>query len=136
MLITPDVPIMCIHQAAQAYHVPPALILAIIKVEGGKRGTLSSNTNGTHDYGIMQINSVWLEKLRPYGFTPERIQYDACANIWVGTWILSQKMNSSRDVWKDIANYHSYSQAENKNYQWKVWQEYRLIKQPTTKSQL
>lgn len=127
MLVPLDIPSYCVQQAAQVYHVPPALILAIMKVEGGKRGTLSDNTNGTHDYGVMQINSLWLEKLRPYGFTPERIQYDACANIWVGTWILSQKMNNSKDIWKGIANYHSYSEKENKVYQWKVWQAYQSI---------
>lgn len=127
MLIPPDVPLMCIHQAAYAYHVPVALILAIIKVEGGKRGTISKNKNGTRDFGIMQINSVWLEKLRPYGFTPERIQYDACANIWVGAWILSQHMKKSSEIWKSIGNYHSYTDKENKAYQWKVWQAYIAI---------
>lgn len=134
MLIVPDVPLMCVQQAAYAYHVPSALILAIIKVEGGKRGTLSKNRNSTHDYGIMQINSIWLEKLRPYGFTPTRIQYDACANIWVGTWILSQKMNNSKDIWKGVAYYHSYTEAENKAYQWKVWQAYQSITQHLSQS--
>jgi soluble lytic murein transglycosylase-like protein len=127
VLITPDIPTLCIQQAAQAYHVPAALILSILKVEGGKKGTLSKNTNGTYDYGPMQINTVWLDQLKPYGITSEHIRYDVCANIWVGTWILSQHMNKAKDIWRGIANYHSFTTSENKAYQWKVWQIYQTI---------
>src|SRR5882762_4685919 len=87
-----DVPIECINQAAIVYHVPATLILSVLAVEGGRVGLVSVNKNGSVDYGPMQINSVWLSKLRPYGYTANRLQYDPCANVMVGTWILAQNI--------------------------------------------
>ncbi len=60
-----DVPIQCIQQAAVQYQVPAALIISVLKTENGRNGMANKNKNGTYDYGSMQINDVWLKKLRP-----------------------------------------------------------------------
>lgn len=139
-LLINDVPIECINQAAITYHVPAEVIISVLKVEGGRAGTASPNKNGTYDYGPMQINSIWAKTLAPHGYTLEQIRNDPCVNVWVGTWILSQKIAQSSNLWRGIANYHSYTTDKNIVYQGKVWNIYQLLhtflsqpEQPTTR---
>lgn len=126
-LVIHGVPIECINQAALTYNVPAKLILSILAVEGGEVGMASPNKNGTHDYGPMQINTIWLSKIKRYGYTQEQIQYDPCANVMVGAWILSQNIADSTDLWRGIGGYHSYNPALNQKYQNKVWSVYDLL---------
>jgi hypothetical protein len=126
-LLVHGVPIECINQAAVTYHVPAALIISVLGVEGGKVGMAKLNTNGTYDYGPMQINTIWLDKIKPYGYTQQQIQYDACSNVMVGTWILGRNIASSPDLWRGIGGYHSYTTPLNRDYQYKVWNYYELL---------
>lgn len=126
-LVIHGVPIECINQAAIIYHVPASLILSILSVEGGDVGTASPNKNGTYDYGPMQINSIWLDKIKPYGYTKQQVQYDPCINVMVGTWILSKNIADSPDLWRGIGGYHSYTPSLNEHYQSKVWHVYALL---------
>ena len=122
------VPIECINQAAITYHVPATLILSVLAVENGKKGSASHNRNGTFDYGPMQINSIWLSKIRLHGYTRQQLQYDPCTNVSVGTWILSQQIaNNASNLWQGVGNYHSHSARLNRNYQIKVSEVYRLL---------
>ena len=126
-LLIHDVPIECINQAAVAHHVPAALLISVLRVEGGRAGMAKRNRNGSHDYGPMQINTVWLDKLGTYGYSREQIQYDPCINMWVGAWILSQRIAASDNLWRGVANYHSYTDDKNLIYQSKVWNAYQQI---------
>lgn len=126
-LIINGVPIECVNQAAVVYHVPATLILSILGTEGGKVGSATPNTNGTFDYGPMQINTIWLEKLRPYGITQYQLQYDPCINVSVGAWILSTRIASSKELWQGVASYHSYCLPENMRYRTKVCSIYKLL---------
>ena len=126
-LIINGVPIECINQAAVAYHVPAALIISVLGTEGGKVGSAILNTNGTYDYGPMQINSIWLEQLKPYGITKEQLQYEPCMNVCVGAWILSTRIAGSKELWRGVASYHSYCLPENLRYQTKVSGIYKLL---------
>jgi len=119
-LLINGVPVECINQAAVTYHVPAVLIVSVLLTEGGKVGSMTSNTNGTFDYGPMQINTVWLDKIKPYGFSEHSIQYDPCVNVWVGTWILSQRIADATDVWYGVGSYNSYSLPQNYRYKHKV----------------
>lgn len=122
------VPIECINQAATRYHVPATLILSILTVEKGRNGMASRNQNGTFDYGPMQINSIWLPKIRLYGYTRHQLQYDPCVNVNVGTWILSNAIaKPASNLWKGVGNYHSLTPRLNRNYQIKVFKVYRLL---------
>jgi len=132
-LIIHGVPIECINQAAVAYFVPAKIILSVLETEGGKPGLAKPNKNGTVDYGPMQINSIWLPKIEPYGYTRAQIQYDPCVNVMVGTWILSSKIASTiedkknADYWRGVAGYHSFSPKLNARYQHKVLGNYRQL---------
>ena len=126
-LLVNGVPIECINTAAVQYHIPATLIVTVLQIEGGKVGTASKNTNGTFDFGPMQINSIWLNKLRAYGFTQDDLQYNPCINVWVGSWILSQRIASSPEFWKGVASYHSYSLPENTIYKTKILHAYQTL---------
>ncbi len=128
-LLIHGVPIECINQAAVTYYVPAQVIISVLAVEAGEVGTASRNTNGTYDYGPMQINSIWLKEIAPYGYTQEQIQYDPCINVMVGTWILSNKIAESNDYWQGVAGYHSYTPSLNARYQSKVLDNYRILSQ-------
>lgn len=127
-LLVQGVPIECINRAAITYHVPAALIISILGVEGGTVGMAKRNTNGTYDYGPMQINTIWVDRIRPYGYTREQIQYDPCANVMVGAWILGTNIaDNTGDFWRGVAGYHSYTVPLNQAYQYKVWNIYEML---------
>lgn len=122
------VPIECVNQAAMTYAIPATLILSVLAVENGRNGSASPNRNGTFDYGPMQINSIWLSKIRRYGYTRRQLQYDPCVNVKVGAWILSQAIaNDALRPWRGVGSYHSRTTRLNHNYQIKVSEVYRLL---------
>src|SRR5579872_3162193 len=111
-----DVPIDCINRAAITYHVPATVILSVMEKENGRNGEANPNTNGTVDYGVMQINSIWLPKIAAYGYTKEDMQYNACKNVYVGAWILGRSIAEGKDIWLGIGNYHSHTPSHNQIY--------------------
>lgn len=119
-LLVNGVPIECINHAAIAYHVPATLITSILLTEGGKVGSATPNKNGSYDYGPMQINTIWLNKLHEFGITQDDIQYNPCINVWVGTWILSQRIADATNLSYGVGSYNSYSPPQNYRYRTKV----------------
>ena len=115
-LLINDVPISCINHAAVAYHVPAPIILSIIRLENGRNGDARHNRNGTTDYGVLQINSVWLEKLGKHGYTRQDLRFNPCRNVEAAAWILSQQMAKNLPVWTAIARYHSMTPERNRRY--------------------
>ncbi len=122
-----DVPLDCINKAAILYQVPATIILSVLKQENGKNGDAIKNKNGTFDYGVMQINSTWLPRIAAYGYTREDIQYNACKNVYVGTWILGQSIAEGKDVWLGIGNYHSHTPSHNQTYRNGIYKNYKKI---------
>lgn len=129
----------CIFAAAQTYSVPAPVILGILHVEGGRAGQAVGNTNGTHDLGPMQINTIWMPELaRHWNVSESRalqmVRDDACINIGVGAWILRKKMNDTGSLYQGIAWYHSATPKFGHKYREKVlraMQNYRLVRQPS-----
>jgi len=123
-LLINGVPVECINQAAVAFHVPAVIIASVLTVENAKAGSATTNRNGTYDYGSMQINTVWVDKLHQYGYTKEEIKNNPCTNVWVGTWILSQKIARGKDFWHGVGGYNSFHLPQNYRYQRKVAKKY------------
>jgi soluble lytic murein transglycosylase-like protein len=119
MMIFHDVPLACINEAAMTYQVPATMIVSVIKMEDGKNGEISRNPNGTYDMGVMQINSIWLTKLKEKGISEESVKSDPCTNVKVGTWILAQGI-ANGDGWVGVGNYHSYTPKHNARYREKI----------------
>jgi soluble lytic murein transglycosylase-like protein len=111
-----SIPLHCINTAAQEYHVPAKLIIAVLNVERGRVGLAQPNKNGSYDLGPMQINTSWWPKLYNYGITPNQVRYNACINIRVATWILGKSIANNPDLLRGIGNYHSHTTALNHTY--------------------
>ena len=54
----------------------------------------------------MQVNSGWFEKLEVYGIAPSDLM-NACTNIHVGAWILSQNIKMFGHSWQAIGAYNA-----------------------------
>lgn len=109
----------CVLSASSRYQVPVALITAVMATEGGEVSKFSTNTNGTKDYGPMQINTIWLEELGQYGFTEKILTNNGCANVFAGTWILSKYL-SRYSTWEAVGRYHSGTPKLKRAYQERV----------------
>lgn len=90
----------CFKKAAKKHGVPLDYLLAVSFTESSFRhSSRNSNRNGTADYGLMQINSIWAKEAHKYGYSWNKIKKNACTNIMFGSLIL--KNNKKRlGSWK------------------------------------
>ncbi|HEU0117310.1 MAG TPA: lytic transglycosylase domain-containing protein [Alphaproteobacteria bacterium] len=114
-MITPAVKTLaaCVLMASNTYHVPPAIMIGIMQVEGGHIGQAAGpNFNGTYDLGPMQVNTRWVPQLAQMWHVNNRTAYswlkdDGCVNVHVAAWILRQKIGETGSYYGGIAHYHS-----------------------------
>ncbi len=115
----------CLMLAANTYSVPPAVLMGIWEVEGGKVGQEVKNTNGSYDLGPMQINTIWLPELAKHWGVSERtakkwVRDDPCTNMGVSAWILKKHLNETGSLSKAISYYHSRTPKIGKAYKRRV----------------
>jgi soluble lytic murein transglycosylase-like protein len=111
----------CWQEAGQRYGVHPDLLYAIAKTESNfNPAAVNRNKNGSHDIGIMQINSRWLPVLRRYGID-EQALLDPCTNIHVGAWVLAQNMRKLGNSWEAVGAYNARNPQRRKEYASKVY---------------
>lgn len=116
----------CLLLAAQTYSVPPAVLLGIYHVEGGKVGQeIGPNDNGSYDLGPMQINTSWLPDLASRWNVNEAtarrwVRDDPCTNVGVSAWILRRHLNETGSLPGAIAHYHSRTPKYGTVYRTKV----------------
>ncbi|MDB5798427.1 MAG: lytic transglycosylase [Paucimonas sp.] len=124
LALPPDLPPACLFQAAADYQVPPAVLYAIRKVEGGTLGKSNPNTNGTRDYGPMQINTVWIKRFQQNeNLTAEVVASQPCIAIRSAAYVLRFELNrTGADFWRGVGNYHSKTPERNQAYRQKVYQ--------------
>ena len=97
----------CFNYAGQRFGVSPSLLYAIAKVESSFNPyAIDYDKNGTYDYGIMQINTVWYKEI---GLRQWLNLKRVCFNIQVGAWIMGQCEQRFGNVLQAIACYHSGS---------------------------
>jgi hypothetical protein len=112
-MITAQALATCLLLASQTYHVPPAVMIGIMHVEGGRVGQeVGPNFNGTYDLGPMQVNSRWLPELaRAWQIDVRKakivLRDDGCMNVKVAAWILHKKISEAGTLYGGIAHYHS-----------------------------
>jgi hypothetical protein len=107
----------CSFQAAEHYHIPPLVMLAVAEQESGKPGQQVRNQNHTVDYGAMQINSVMLKELQSYGITAQHVLASGCYPYYIAAWRLSGHLHKDQgDLWQRVANYHSRTPVYNQRY--------------------
>lgn len=113
--------IECSIQAANHYHIPAVVLLAVAEQEGGKPGQKVRNSNGTFDYGVMQINTVSLADLRRFGINEHHVLANGCYPYYLAAWrIAGHLQNDLGDIWQRAANYHSRTPTYNRLYRSKL----------------
>jgi len=94
----------CFNRAGVMYGISPELLEAIARVESGlDPDAINRNRDGSSDYGLMQINSRWQEKLSGNW----QHLSEPCYNVMVGSWILRQCINRYGYTWDAVACYHT-----------------------------
>lgn len=105
----------CMMAAAVAYHLPEHALPAIQKVEGGWVGAVRPNKDGSHDLGLMQVNTRWVTPLaRSTGLPPQtvvtRLILSPCFNIVAAAGILRTYLDEEHgDIWRAVGDYHSHN---------------------------
>jgi len=106
----------CFDEAARYQKVNPLILRAIAWQESRNRpSALNKNTNGSVDYGLMQINSVHLSTLSRYGIDRDTLM-EPCKNVYIAAWHLRRKMNRYGNTWQAVGAYHSETPALRDKY--------------------
>lgn len=109
--------IECSIKAANHYHIPALVLLSVADQEGGKPGQKVRNSNGTYDYGVMQINTVSLADLKRFGINEHHVLANGCYPYYLAAWrIAGHLQNDEGDIWQRAANYHSRTPTYNRIY--------------------
>jgi soluble lytic murein transglycosylase-like protein len=129
-LLSGSVQAFCWQQAGERYRIDPRLLQSIAQVESGLNSkAVNRNRDGSHDIGLMQINSRHLPRLASYGYTEQVLRDNACASVMVGAWILSGMVARYGYNWRAIGAYNAGTagnrQQARQRYAQKIWQVYR-----------
>lgn len=108
----------CFDEAAVQHGLSPRLLRSIAMVESGCRpSAVHVNTNGSTDFGMMQVNSSWIGKL---GLDTGRLLRDPCYNVMTGAGILRQCVDRYGYSWEAVGCYNASSRDKRVDYSWKI----------------
>ena len=125
----------CWHSAGEKHAIEPELLQAIADVESGQsaRSINVNNQDGSHDIGLMQINSHHLSRLRAQGITRQRLLDEPCLSVDVGAAVLAGFIARYGYNWTAVGAYNAgnspHRQAARLRYAREVWQRYQVITQ-------
>lgn len=98
----------CWKEAGTRYGIEPELLQAIAIVESGLTpSAINKNRNGTHDVGLMQINSSHLSTLKKFNITRQGLINDPCQNVMTGAWILAGNFRHYGYSWEAVGAYNA-----------------------------
>jgi hypothetical protein len=101
----------CFDDAATYHHVNADVLRAIAWEESHNRpDARHTNTDGSIDYGLMQINSVHLETLARFGIGTADLMVP-CKSLYIAAWHLQRQMAKYGNTWAAIGAYHSATPA-------------------------
>lgn len=104
----------CFDQAGQEYDIAPLLLWGIARTESNfNPNAVNRNTNGTYDFGVMQINSSWASTL---GKKHWNALADPCTNVRTGAWILRQCIDKYGYNWRAVGCYNSQTPSKRDRY--------------------
>lgn len=111
---TSGVQASCFKESASKYRVNELILIAIAKTESNfNPKAYNTNTDGSYDIGLMQINSKHFESIKKFGIQKEDL-FDACTNIQVAAWILAKNMAIHGNTWKAIGAYNTGPRGSSK----------------------
>jgi soluble lytic murein transglycosylase-like protein len=97
---------LCWEEAGRRYSVDPLLLYSIAQVESNLQPNAFNDNGDTQDYGIMQINSWWIEQLAEYDIDKDKL-YEPCVNINIGAWILNHSFGIYGHSWDAVGAYNA-----------------------------
>lgn len=110
----------CYEEAGAKYGISPTLLHAISQKESSFNPVaINYNTNGSYDFGLMQINSSWEPSLRKLGIPWDSLA-DPCTNVMVGAWVLSQCVRDYGYTWPAVGCYNSRTPSKRDRYAAKI----------------
>jgi soluble lytic murein transglycosylase-like protein len=119
----------CWTDTESRYHVSRYLLFAIAGHESRlNTRAINKNTNGTYDIGLMQINSAWLPKLKPYGIGVTELK-NACLNLNIGAWILANDFAKYGNNWRAVGAYNAKTEWKRTQYAQRISDKYAVILQ-------
>lgn len=122
----------CWDEAGQRYGISPHLLYAMAQVESSLNANAVNRSHlqrtRSYDIGLMQINSSNLRGLARHGIKESDL-YDACTNIHVGAWLLSQQFARYGVSWEAVGAYNAACtqlkgadcQRARSDYAWRVY---------------
>jgi hypothetical protein len=106
----------CFDKAASWQHVNPFVLRAIAWQESHYHpDAKNNNSNGSVDYGLMQINTIHLPTLARYGIDKGALM-SPCKNVYIAAWLLRQQINKYGNTWAAVGAYHSSTPALRNQY--------------------
>jgi soluble lytic murein transglycosylase-like protein len=125
---------LCFDEAGAQYGINPQILRAIAKVESNYNPrAINRNTNGTYDFGVMQINSIWAATL---GKERWNALGDPCTNIKTGGSILAGCMKKYGYTWEAIGCYNSQTPNKRDKYAKMVFTQLQRIARDDKKVKL
>lgn len=115
----------CIRKAARGVRWLERTLWGLRDQEGGWVGAEITNADGSHDLGVLQINSWWVPRLarlldRSQPDVRRWLVFDPCFNAEAARWIFLSGLRASHDYWTAVGIYHSPSPNRRTRYAHKV----------------
>lgn len=123
----------CFVSAGQRYRIDPLLLYAIAQVESNLNpSAINRNRNGSIDYGLMQVNSLHLPRLKAMGIDEQRLLSEPCLSVDAGASILAGMIDRHGYTWTAVGAYNAgggtaRSEARSR-YATKVWRAYESLR--------
>ncbi|MCX7793027.1 MAG: lytic transglycosylase domain-containing protein [Thermodesulfovibrionales bacterium] len=109
----------CYKEAGAHYNIAPELLRAIALSETGEDPSkIAYNSNGSIDFGLMQINSSWIDVME---LDKNALIHDPCYNVMVGAAILKYCIDRYGYNWEAIGCYNANSRPKRISYSWKIY---------------
>lgn len=110
------------------YGIDPKILKAIAQVESGENIRAKHiNKNGTVDYGLMQINTYWVERL---GLDTMKLLSDPYYSMFWSSYILRTCFDKYGFTVKGLGCYHSLNDDRALTYALKVIKIYTKQEKP------
>ena len=115
----------CFQEAGEAYGVSPFLLQAIMVVESqGDASAIHRNSDGSYDFGLMQINSHWA---KPWGLGTWDMLGDPCVNVYAGAYVVADCIRRHGQTWEAVGCYNARSTRKKIDYALKVKEVYERL---------
>ena len=116
----------CFEEAGRAHGISHELLQSIARVESGLNSkSVNKNRNGSSDFGLMQINSAWIDVLH---LNRDELISNPCYNVMTGAGILRQCIDRYGYTWEAVGCYNAKSKSKRVGYSWKIFRELKREK--------